>query len=62
MLTARLKQAWARVAERGWTMLGAPQRATSTGSIENLALDLLSERGEATIMARAEAPALRRYS
>ena len=55
MLTARLKQAWARVAERGRTMLGAPRRDNSAGSIETLARDLLSERGEATSMARADA-------
>ncbi len=55
MLTARLKQAWSRVAERGRTLLHKRRPANPAGSIETLALDLLSERGEATNMARADA-------
>jgi malonyl-CoA decarboxylase len=55
MFTARLKQALAFVARRGRNLLGRPQHANSAGTIENLALDLLSERGEATGMARADA-------
>jgi malonyl-CoA decarboxylase len=55
MFTARLRRAWARVAERGRTLLRPPLRGTSAGSIETLAVDLLSERGEATNMARADA-------
>ncbi len=54
MLTARLMQVWTSVAERGRQLLrlspdGAARR------IDFLAADLLSERGEATNTARAEA-------
>jgi malonyl-CoA decarboxylase len=54
MLTARLMQVWTSVAERGRQLLGlAPNGAARR--IDFLAADLLSERGEATNMARAEA-------
>jgi len=54
MLTARLMQVWTSVAERGRQLLGlAPNGAAHR--IDFLAADLLSERGEATNMARAEA-------
>ena len=54
VLTARLMQVWTSVAERGRQLLrlspnGAARR------IDFLAADLLSERGEATNTARAEA-------
>jgi malonyl-CoA decarboxylase len=55
MFTVRLRQALASVARRGRNLLGQPQRDNQKGTIENLALDLLSERGEATNMARADA-------
>ena len=55
MLTAQLRQAWDFVAQRGRNLLGSPARVHPPSSIENLALDLLSERGEATSMARADA-------
>jgi malonyl-CoA decarboxylase len=54
MLTARLKQVWTSVADRGRQLL---RLAPNGGAhrIDFLAADLLSERGEATNMARAEA-------
>ena len=55
MLTVQLKQAWSRVAERGRTLLHKRRPANPAGSIESLALDLVSERGEATNMGRADA-------
>jgi len=55
MFTAQLRQALAFVAQRGRSLFGPPRRSSPTSSIENLALDLLSERGEATSMARADA-------
>jgi len=55
LLTARLKQVWTSVAESGRNLLRLPRHRDSTSSIETLALDLLSERGEATNMARADA-------
>ena len=55
MLTEHLKQALAFVAERGRSLLGSPRTNKPTSNIEHLALDLLSERGEATSMARADA-------
>jgi len=55
VLSARLKQAWASVAERGRALLHPRRSGPSANNIESLALDLLSERGEATSMARADA-------
>ncbi len=55
MLTRHLKQALAFVAERGRSLLGSLRTNKPTSNIEHLALDLLSERGEATSMARADA-------
>src|SRR4029453_3378778 len=55
MFTARIRQALASVARRGRNLLGHPDHGNQKGTIENLALDLLSERGEATNMARADA-------
>jgi len=55
MLTAHLKQALASIAERGRTLLGSSRANKPASNIEHLALDLLSERGEATSMARADA-------
>jgi malonyl-CoA decarboxylase len=55
MFSAHLRQALAFVAKRGRKLLGPPRGGKPAGSIENLALDLLSERGEATSMARADA-------
>src|SRR5262245_48449472 len=55
MISAQLKQAFAFVTRRGRALLGAPNQGVSTGSIESLAMVLLSERGEATSMARADA-------
>ena len=54
MLTARLMQVWTSVAERGRQLLGLGLNGTAQ-RIDFLAADLLSERGEATNMARAEA-------
>jgi malonyl-CoA decarboxylase len=55
MISAQLKQALAFVTRRGRALLGAPSQGVPTGSIESLAMVLLSERGEATSMARAHA-------
>ena len=55
MITAQLKQALAFIARRGRKLFGSPRQGAPAGSIETLALDLLSERGEATSMARADA-------
>ena len=54
MLTARLMRVWTSVAERGRKLLRLVPDGASD-SIDVLAADLLSERGEATNMARAEA-------
>ena len=54
MLTSRLRQFWISVAERGRNLLRLPQHGGSPDGIETLAFDLLSERGEATNMARAD--------
>jgi malonyl-CoA decarboxylase len=55
MITAQLKQALAFVTRQGRALLRAPRQGAPVGSIESLAMDLLSERGEATSMARADA-------
>ena len=55
MITAQLKQALDFVARQGRKLFGSPRQDAPAGSIETLALDLLSERGEATSMARADA-------
>jgi malonyl-CoA decarboxylase len=55
MITAQLKQALAFVTQRGRKLFGSPRQDAAPGSIETLALDLLSERSEATSMARADA-------
>ena len=55
MFTAPLKQALAFIARRGGKLFGQARSSNPKGTIENLALDLLSERGEATNMARADA-------
>ena len=55
MIAAQLKQALAFVRRHGRSLLGAPSQGAPTGSIESLAMVLLSERGEATSMARANA-------
>ena len=50
MLAAQLKRVWSSVAERGLSLLS---RHDAPRSIEELTVELLSERGEATTMARA---------
>lgn len=55
MLGVRLKQAWASVQERGRALLHPRRSGPAAINIESLAFDLLSERGEATSMARADA-------
>jgi malonyl-CoA decarboxylase len=55
MITAQLKQAFSFITRRGRALLGAPGQHAPRGSIESLAMDLLSERGEASNMARADA-------
>ena len=55
MITTQLKQALAFVARQGRTLFRSSKQDAPTGSIETLALDLLSERGEASSMARADA-------
>jgi malonyl-CoA decarboxylase len=60
VLAARLRQVWLSVAERGRSLLRLPQQGGSPDGIETLAFDLLSERGEATNMARAT-DIIRRY-
>ena len=55
MITAQLKHALDFVARQGRKLFGSPRQDAPAGSIETLALDLLSERGEATSMARADA-------
>ena len=55
MFTGRLRQVWTSVAERGRKLLAISRHGGSPNAIESLALDLLSERGEANNMARADA-------
>ena len=55
MFIGHLKQALAFVADRGRPLLRSRRTPKPKGNIEHLALDLLSERGEATSMARADA-------
>ena len=55
MFAARLRQVWTSVAERGRKLLRLRQVSGSPSGIEGLALELASERGEATNMARANA-------
>jgi malonyl-CoA decarboxylase len=55
MLFAQLRQTLASVARRGRKLLGSASPGAPAGTIETLALDLLSERGETTSMARADA-------
>src|ERR1700675_2408712 len=54
LLTSRLRQVLISVAERGRSLLRLSQHGVSPGGIETLAFDILSERGEATNMARAD--------
>jgi malonyl-CoA decarboxylase len=55
VFAARLRRVWTSIAERGRKLLRLPQRSGSPSGIEALALDLASEPGEATNMARANA-------
>ena len=55
MITARLKEALSAIAAHGRSFLASSKRQPQPSSIETLATDLLSERGEATSMARADA-------
>src|SRR5262245_19311 len=55
MLAGHVKDAFAFLRKRGRSLLGSTRTARPQSNIEHLALDLLSERGEATSMARADA-------
>src|ERR1700704_1870734 len=55
VFAARLRQVWTSISERGRKVLRLPQNSGSPRDIEALVLDLASERGEATNMARANA-------
>jgi malonyl-CoA decarboxylase len=61
VFTARLRQVYTSVAERGQRLLTLSRRGGSADAIEALTLDLLAERGEASNLARAEA-ILRHYA
>jgi malonyl-CoA decarboxylase len=54
VLAAQLKRVWTSVAERGLSLLHLSRQDTQPRPIEALTTELLSERGEATTMARAD--------
>jgi len=61
VFAARLRQVWTSLADGGRKLLKLPQDSGSPSGIQALALDLVSERGEATNMARANA-IIRQYT